>query len=45
MGSEMCIRDSNTARDHVANARTVLTVDAYSVNPGQNLNKYIYKTI
>ena len=31
---------NNTARDHVANARTVPTVDANSVNPRQNLNKY-----
>ena len=31
---------NNTARDHVANARTVLTVDANSVHPRQNLNKY-----
>ena len=36
---------SNTARDHVASARTVLIVDANSVKIGQNPNKYIYKTI
>ena len=33
---------SNTAKDHVANARTVLIVDANSVNPRQNLNKYTH---
>ena len=33
---------NNTARDHVANARTVLIVDANSVNLRQNLNKYTH---
>ena len=31
---------NNTARDRAVSARTVPTVDANSVNPSQNLNKY-----